>query len=216
MTCEEALVLLSGELDGVNTEEESRELHLHLAQCPDCRVRWKQLQSLNRSLQDLKEEPPEGLREDIMAQIRREAAGKKRKERTHWIGLAAAAVLVLAVGAASLGELRTAEQQPEPVAMARTMTDASATVQSEELVCAPMEADSPEKLAQKLGSDVVVLHEALPELENCAYEMLSDGSILYWLETAELAEKLGETYGLKVYSPEEKADASVSYAVLYS
>lgn len=214
MTCEEALILLSGELDGANTEEETQQLRLHLAQCPDCRTAWSQLQSLNRKLQDLKEEPPEGLCQDIMAQIRQEAAKQKRKKRMRWAGLAAAAALALAVGVGSLGELQTNEQQPAPAAMARTMADTSVAVQAEGPVCAPMAADTPENLAQELGADVVVLHTVLPELESCVYETLSDGSILYWLETAERAGELGKAYALEVYSPAEKTNAAASYAVL--
>ena len=37
MTCEDALVLLSGHLDGENSEEEEAQLSAHLRQCPACR-----------------------------------------------------------------------------------------------------------------------------------------------------------------------------------
>ena len=36
MNCEEALVLLSGYLDGSNTEEEMTQLREHLTECPAC------------------------------------------------------------------------------------------------------------------------------------------------------------------------------------
>ena len=37
MTCEDALILLSGHLDGVNTQEEETELFAHLQSCAGCR-----------------------------------------------------------------------------------------------------------------------------------------------------------------------------------
>ena len=55
MTCEDALVLLSGHLDGENSEEEEAQLSTHLRQCPACRELLAAFQAADQGILSLEE-----------------------------------------------------------------------------------------------------------------------------------------------------------------
>ena len=58
LTCEQALELISAQLDGALTAEEAGALDEHLAQCPACRALRADLSTLHQLLPTLAEEPP--------------------------------------------------------------------------------------------------------------------------------------------------------------
>ena len=101
MTCEEALVLLSGHLDHENTAEEEAQLQQHLAACPACRQLLAAFEAVDADLLSLEEEPPADLHANVMQAIRQETAGRKRR-RSMWAGLAVAAALTVVIGATAL------------------------------------------------------------------------------------------------------------------
>ncbi len=57
LTCEQALELISAQLDGALTAEEAGALDEHLAQCPACRALRADLSTLHQLLPTLAEEP---------------------------------------------------------------------------------------------------------------------------------------------------------------
>ena len=69
LTCEQALELISAQLDGALTAEEAGALDEHLAQCPACRALRADLSTLHQLLPTLAEEPPAGLKDDIMKAV---------------------------------------------------------------------------------------------------------------------------------------------------
>ena len=69
LTCEQALELISAQLDGALTAEEAGALDEHLAQCPACRALRADLSTLHQLLPTLAEEPPAGLKDNIMKAV---------------------------------------------------------------------------------------------------------------------------------------------------
>lgn len=99
MTCEEALVLLSGHLDGENSEEEEARLSAHLRQCPACRDLLAAFEAADQGILSLTEEPPQTLREEILNAVRKEPRQKRRRHIARWaLPVAAAAVLAIFLG----------------------------------------------------------------------------------------------------------------------
>lgn len=101
MNCEEYLLLISGHLDGANSELEERCLQEHLQTCPSCRALLAQMEENDALLKRSAAVPPADLTDRIMREVRKEKqAAASRKKR--WIpvaasGLAAAALLGLVV-----------------------------------------------------------------------------------------------------------------------
>jgi len=213
MNCEEALVLISGYLDGTNTDAEMAQLRTHLEDCADCRQTLQTLKELEQGMVSLKEEPPADLKASVMEQIRMEAKPTRRLRR--WIPVAAAAALVFAVGLGGLGpRVETNMAAPAslqsdtaaPAVYSRRMEDSSA--QSAEL-------DS-QIVADRLGACVAESRELLPEMETCPCETLEDGSLLYQLSGFDAAKTLSERYALVLYRPAEETQFEVSYVRLIS
>ena len=105
LTCEQALELISAQLDGALTAEEAGALDEHLAQCPACRALRADLSTLHQLLPTLAEEPPAGLKDDIMKAVHASKCTpfhtRKRQWRWRsWASLAAVLVLVLVGGQA--------------------------------------------------------------------------------------------------------------------
>ena len=84
MTCEDALVLLSGHLDGENSEEEEARLSAHLRQCPACRELLAAFQAADQGILSLAEEPPQALRQEILDAAYKEPRLKRRVRASRW------------------------------------------------------------------------------------------------------------------------------------
>ena len=98
ITCNEALELLSAQLDGAITIEEQTALQEHLAACPECRRIQGELKMAEEALPELQQEPPKLLHDAVMREIRRETRRKKeRKPLLRFVGVMAAAAALLAV-----------------------------------------------------------------------------------------------------------------------
>ena len=103
LSCDQALELISARLDGPLSREESKELEEHLSACPACRALSDELALLHRELPTLAAQPPAGLKEGVMDQIRaaKVTPFQSKKSRWRWRSLASlAAVAVLALVAA--------------------------------------------------------------------------------------------------------------------
>ena len=83
------------------TEEENKALQAHLDECPECRLMYQAFHEMSGYIGGELEEPPIELRENIMAEIRREEIRRKNQRTIGRTGLvAAAAVLILVIGIA--------------------------------------------------------------------------------------------------------------------
>lgn len=201
MTCKEALVLISGNLDNVNSEQENQNLFQHLKHCPHCRAILTDFRSADIAITALKQEAPAELSAKVMDAIKAKSP-KKTKRHRGWPILAAAAALALIIGLKA-GDLafteNTAQDAPQ---MARVMSmpaEAAYTVVD------------PQFLAEKRQAIIVLLQEPLPELEDLDREMLEDGSVLYLLPSADFAAELSQHYGLELYGFD---NAEKGYALL--
>ena len=101
MNCDEYLPLISGHLDGANSEFEERRLQEHLRTCEDCRALLAIMEENDALLKGSAAEPPSDLTERIMQQVRKEKRSAPSQKK-RWIpiaasGLAAAALLALVV-----------------------------------------------------------------------------------------------------------------------
>ena len=224
MTCEEALVLISGELDGVNTGQQRELLRLHLQSCPECRRVFQALQEIDGELSALVVEPPEDLMDRIMDAVRAEP---KRSRRRRWQPLAVAAALVLLIGAGAVQRIgwqapQTAAPAAMPAAMEASVQAANArsaerASSEEQAVGFSVQAASvplAQELADQRGADVAVSSQQLPELEQSEYETLENGAILYCLTQGDGASRLSKTYGLELYQPSQQQQQSVSYVLV--
>lgn len=203
MKCEEALLLISGHLDRENTAEEETALQAHLNGCKECRERLMAFEKTDRKLASLSACAPEGLCADIMAQIKKEAAKKKRRP---WYSIAVAAALALVIGAgAATGAYETAEPQMvsvtdmQPMSRERALTDADMLAQ---------------ELAQERNAPVAVVNELYYEIEVHPCESLEQGYLLYILPDYDAVIFLRDNYGCVVYEPAEGTGEAVSYALL--
>ena len=102
MICEQAMELMSAELDGVLSEEERQTLEAHLDRCEDCRRLHAAMASIDEQVAALEVPAPEGLKQGVMYRIEQESGKKKGTKRRFFgggtgVGIAAA-VLVLLVG----------------------------------------------------------------------------------------------------------------------
>lgn len=198
MNCEDAYLLISGRIDGCNTQAEEAQLEEHLAACPDCRRVWLEFSQMNTDLQNLQEEPPAGLCDTVMREVHRQA--RRKKYRPVW--MAAAAALALVMGLQN-------QQFPQQTQFAQNTRSMDISVASIEPVAADAAA-----MSQAWGAAVAVTHTLLPELENCEAETLADGTQLFRLEDKDGAAELSRAYGLELYEPENAAEADCSYVWL--
>lgn len=129
MTCEQALPLLSAHLDGENTPEEEEALQAHLAGCAACRAILSAYEEIDGGVAQLEAAPPAALHENVLAQIRRRPASRRRT----WAGIAAAAALLAVVIAAGrlsgLDQGRADASQGGEAASARALTAAPMTAE---------------------------------------------------------------------------------------
>lgn len=87
-------------LDGALSPAEETALRAHLAECPDCAAFYEAFSALSSFVGGDLEEPPETLRANVMAKLRRDEIRRRsaRGPARGWIGFAAvAAVLALVV-----------------------------------------------------------------------------------------------------------------------
>ena len=229
MTCEEALLLISGHIDNENTPEEEAQLHTHLEACPECRNVLLAFLEVDAGIADLQEEVPADLRETVMQAIRQEAPVKKKRSFRKWSGIAVAAALALVIGISVLPRFDAGIETTAAPMMARSMPEPSEDVMTYSVKSVPAEAFgdmvaqadvasavvevSPQALANERRADLAVNREMLPEMEVCSCETV-EGGLLYCMETREGAVNLSRMYGVELYQPEEYGDKEVSYVLL--
>ena len=101
MKCNQFFPLLSGHLDGANSEIEERRLQQHLKTCRHCRELLAQMEENDALLASQENRPPVDLTARIMSQVRKEQKkprfGRNFLISTTATGLAAAALLAFVV-----------------------------------------------------------------------------------------------------------------------
>ena len=102
--CEVFQDMISRMLDDELGQKERAALSEHVRRCPDCAAVYVAFRSLSESIGGELEEPPATLRENVMAEVRRDRVrAANRKPRRQWMSLlAAAACFALIVSAAYL------------------------------------------------------------------------------------------------------------------
>lgn len=120
MSCERYLELLSGHIDGVNNEEQERELQAHLKDCAHCRARLESYRQMEQGIGELTQEVPEGFAAGVMARLPARKAARRRAVWLRPLFGAAAAALVLLVGLRMLPD-EAAQKQEDPPAPERAM-----------------------------------------------------------------------------------------------
>lgn len=131
MNCEEALELISGHLDGENTEAEEAALRAHLEGCPACRAALDDYGALDLALADLEAEPPAALAQGVLTRAAAEkSAAGRRWRRYGGAALAAAAVIALVLTTSRLpslqkGRASTVEPAAEPAVQSDVPAPAS-------------------------------------------------------------------------------------------
>ena len=205
MKCEDALMLISGHIDGENTPEEDCLMQAHLESCGQCRQILQAYLEQDDGIAALTAEPPADLCGKVMEAIAGEKTPKKKQK--FWPVLAAAAAVALVIGLGT-GYLPAVESQPEAVPLAaRSMPEEAV----EPAACDFFEEINGQIISEVRRAYVVETDRLLPELENCSIEELEDGSLLYLLPSAETALELSEKYDLKVFWHQQAEEA---YALL--
>ena len=120
MKCSQIFPLLSGHLDGANSEIEERRLQQHLKTCRHCRELLARLEENDALLASQEAQPPADLTNRIMSQIRKEEKkprlGKRFIVSTAATGLAAAALLAFVVWS-NVSLPKSSDSAPEMVAL---------------------------------------------------------------------------------------------------
>ncbi len=217
MVCEEALELLSGHLDGANTEEEEQRLRAHLETCAHCRELLAAFAAVDGAVADLEADPPPRLRQNIMAAVARERAQGPRRRRL--AGLAVAAALVAVVGLGSLPFLGqegdTADDAPltareAPVAAAAAPESVDAAVAPG---VAPMMVEGtsalPELVVELLDDPAAPVAETITALAQLpSQEMEDTGAVLYEADVEtirQIVADYGDSYEIAVPTALDRA-----------
>lgn len=122
MNCESVLerIALGAWEDDVNVAS-------HLAVCPQCRVRVEPAEGLGRRLSDplLWEEPPNGLRDQVLVAVAGESSARQRRPYRWIVGMAAVLAVVVLAG------IRLGDRPDWSIALApgTDASDAAATVE---------------------------------------------------------------------------------------
>lgn len=224
MTCEEALLLMSGHLDHANTPEEEAQLRCHLEICADCRQLLETFRKNDEALRAMEAKPPVALKDDIMAAIRQEARPKKSAHRRGWAAVAVAAALTIVVGTGVWKQSASVPHADVEVTAekGRSAADSVETREASDEIAvyaAPMMADTQmepqgQRLADEYGAAVAVLHELravdIPELAAvCVPAQSVDDGMLYTLESADAAETLCAEYGGELFLPMTELEESM-------
>ena len=210
MKCEEALLMISGHLDQMNTPEEEAALQAHLSSCEACRAVLRAYEEVDNDLTSMQEKAPADLCGKVMAQIKKE---NRKKRFRPWVGIAVAAALTLVIGVGAVMEefdvIDFVEDELEAAPQTVSMVETKSVGRS---LPAPNGEEVALQLAQDRNSNVVLVHELYSEIETYDCETLDEGYLLYILPDYDAALFLSETYGCVIYEPEERAQ--MSYALL--
>lgn len=202
ITCNEALELLSAQLDGAITIEEQAALDAHLASCPECRSIQKELRLADEALPGLQQEPPRLLHDAVMQEIRRQTRQKKeRKPLLRFVGgMAAAAALLAVLAGFNLVRLPGFDSGEAAVSMGDTLFPRAQSAK-----------EYAEQLARQTGCRVLLIEHCGPQALEGNFETLENG--IYCLETTEACldaaeQSLASAYSMTISGARTQPDAT--------
>lgn len=202
MICNEALELLSAQLDGALTIEEQTTLEAHLQTCPECRAVQKELAAIDAALPSLEREPPKLLHDAVMQEIRRETRKKKeQKPLLRFIGVLAAAAALLAVLAGfDIIRLPGFDHGEAAVSMGDSLFPKAQSAK-----------DFAERLSRQTGCRVILVEHCAPEELGGSFTQLDNGVYQKELTEAELDEieaAMGAQYAMTICGARADAEDS--------
>ena len=200
ITCNEALELLSAQLDGALTIEEQTALEEHLSSCPECRAIQKELAAIDEALPELAQEPPRLLHDGVMQEIRRQTRQKKeRRPLLRFVGVMAAAAALLAVLAGfQLVTLPGFDHGEAAVSMGDSLFPKAQTAK-----------DYAEQLARETGRRVILVEHCAPEELGGDFTQLDSGIYSRELTEAELdavETAIGSRYAMTICGARGEAE----------
>ena len=167
ITCNEALELLSAQLDGAITIEEQTALQEHLAACPECRRIQSELKMAEEALPKLQQEPPKLLHDAVM---------QERKPLLRFVGVMAAAAALLAVLAGfKLVNLPGFDHGEAAVSMGDSLFPKTDSARK-----------YAEELSKQTGCRVILVEHCTPEALGGGFAKLDNGIYRRELSEAEL------------------------------
>ena len=191
MICSYYQELISRMLDEDLSPVEQGVLKAHLPNCEACAAMYKSFSALSKALEDQLEEPPESLRYNVMAEIRRaELRRKNRLSRPMKIILSTAACLALIVGI-SMG---TGVLRPKGAA-----SSANSVMLAGSNITTSTRSDDTPQAAEARSDDAAAFYEIAENDESAA---------LYEAADSDRAAKL--------YEPAEAEEAPAAYAAAES
>lgn len=231
--CDEQMKrLISGHLDGCNTEKQEATLTAHLQECAECHRLLNEYKAIDSALSELTLSPPAGFSADVMGAISQETPrppkAKKHSFRYGTMIAAAAAVLILAVSAGHIALPKGGAAAIYPSAADKAVTEESAAeapaeaTEEESYATADMEQTTLETktasgnasansanvdcaaLAETEGCYVGLLYaDSIPEaLKHTPSTPLSDGNM--YAVSQDILMGLKEQYPeLEIFSPQD-------------
>lgn len=198
MECSEALSLLSGHIDGENTEQEEAALQAHLAECADCRALLKAYEDIDSNVAELNVPAPENLVSSVMEKISTPA---KAKTRSPWrnLGMSAglvAAVLVLLIGTKTIKLPNMSDNRAKAPAQ-EAVTVAPGADEAVTLAYEPS-AEEPPQEQQSVGSKPVLPVEGFKADDSDVAESVEHKTDLQAAPSDHLKRRLGLTFAPNV------------------
>ena len=117
-SCEHYQELISRMIDGELSAREEADLRTHLAECPECAALFSAFSAVSRGIGKNLEDAPYGLRENVMARIRREEIRKKNRLPAVLRGVLSAAACAAIVFGVYMGVNLSRNTQSAPLAAA--------------------------------------------------------------------------------------------------
>ena len=147
-SCRDYQELISRLIDGDLSESEQADVRAHVESCPECAALYEAFSSLSGHLSCDLAEPPESLRENVMADVRREKLrAVKHPSRAVWTAAACLAVVLLAAFAAPrylrMGSSAVTSAPAAQYSMAAGAAEAESAVDYDEASPAEMPAPEP-------------------------------------------------------------------------
>ena len=143
-SCEKYQELISRMVDGDLSQKEQKELLTHIETCPECAALYQAISLLSEKISGELEESPLDLRDNVMAEIRREEIHKRNRLPTILRAVMSAAACLAVIVGVYLGvsltrgnHLNTAAFQSSDAAVAEEKAIAAPTEALEEKPAAP-------------------------------------------------------------------------------
>lgn len=177
--------LISAMLDGEITSAEEKELTEHIAHCASCRKMYETYKEVFSSFDDVMQEPPAELKENVMSAIKtshtvftpvvvKKTASEKQKAKRVWVKYAAAAaclvIIVSAVPSLFSGSKSAAPESagktdgaydmvtdaPADMPADKPTADAPADESAPELPEPPSNGETPDMPAEETEGDFII------------------------------------------------------------